>query len=661
MKPLIDVDAELCQDLATALKKEWLVPNGVRGYASSTITGANTRKHHGLLVASASPLLERFLLLSKLDETLIYNNRPYLLATNVHVGKVFPTGYQYLANFRLAPFPIFTFVVEDLEIEKRIFMPHGHSAVIVKYALLTKGVEAELRLSPLVAFRRVNDLRTETLDVDGNLIIEPEGFGIKPYASLPALWFHHNAGVVTPTLYWQKSFEYGREKEKGEDAVEDLLNPCELCYGLSSREEAFLEVSMERSNLGSVDAKEKAELQRVTQRIKSFGVLSSDVRTDALALSADSFTIHSGSGTAILAGYQWLGEEGRSALLSLPGLLLCSKRYEEAREVLLRYVSFLKHGRLPRLISEGGQHMDYQAADVALWLFIISEEYYRATHDLTTVANPLYPALDSILHSYAGQMVPGVQLDSDGLLLTGIGTSAPLTWMDAEAAGGAVTPRAGKCVEINALWFNAHKIAAHFASLLEDENAARLREKQASQILESFRRVFWNERRGYLNDVVAAAGEDASLRPNQIFAISLPYALLDGARAEQVLDAVSKLLVTLLGLRSLARNEPGYFARCEGNEENHMRARHRGCVHPWLIGPYIDALLRVKGESARACAAGFSLMQSFIDHLEDAGLGTVSEIFDGDAPHVPHGCISYALSVAEVVRAYCRLNALTRS
>jgi predicted glycogen debranching enzyme len=660
MRALIDIDAEQCQDLGTALKKEWLVANGIGGYASSTIVGANTRKYHGLLVAALKPPLQRLLLLSKIDESLFYQNRPHLLSTNVCVGRVFPTGYQYIVNFRLAPFPIFTYIVEDLEIEKRVFVLHGHNSVVIKYRLLTDGAEAELRLSPLVAFRHLHELRVEEANIDTSMRIEPGVCGLRPYAHLPELWFHHNAGVVTPTSFWHKDFEYQREEEAGAGAVEDLLNPFELCYRFSAKEEAFLGASLDQSSLGSIDALERGEIQRVARRVKSFGILSPDVRVDALAIAADSFVVRSSSGATILAGYPRLTEEGRCALVSFRGLLLSGKRYEEAREVLLRQTSLLKRGRLPRFLAEDSQHLDYDAADIALWLFIASEEYYRATADLATVANPLYPALASILRCYKEDMVPGVRVDADGLLATGTSAGPPLTWMDAQVGGVAVTPRMGKCVEVNALWYNAHKIAAHFAALLEDEENAERYEVRAAYILESFCRVFWNEKRGHLNDVVSAAGADASLRPNQIFAISLPFALLEGERAEQVFDAVGKSLLTQLGLRSLARGEPRYSARCEGDEESRKRALHHGCVYPWLIGAYIDALLRVRGTSARACAAGFSLLQAFVEHLEDAGLGSISELFDGDAPHIPSGCTSYAMSVAEVIRAYARLGSIRR-
>ena len=652
MKPeIIRFDQSVCSRLDLSLSREWLETNGLGGFASSTLIGLNTRRYHGLLTASTTPPTGRVLLLSKLEETVIIDDQRYELAANQYPGAIHPQGYQYLKEFRLDPFPIFTYRVAGLEIEKRVFMVDGENTTVTEYEVRpidgSSIPKCVLELRPLIAFRdyhsttHQNDALNPALDTKEGLV------SISAYSNLPPLFFAHNAQELETDGRWYLNLEYRMERERGLDFVEDLFQPFTLRFELNRRSAAAVIASTEPHNVTSVAVLRERERQRREALVDAAPVDQPLVRT--LTAAADQYIVERGSFKTIVAGYHWFTDWGRDTMVALPGLTLVTGRFSIARQILEAYSENVSQGMLPNRFPDSGETPEYNSADATLWFFEAIRAYLKYTGDETFVRERLYPQLKDIVDWHVRGTRYGIHVDADGLLACGE-PGVQLTWMDAKVGEYVVTPRTGKPVEIQALWFNALRIMEDLARRFADTSAATLFAELAAEASKAFNARFWNDVTGSLYDVVENGHADGSMRPNQIFAVSLPYTMLPPERASAVVKTVEEELLTPMGLRTLSRHDPRYRARYEGGVTERDTAYHLGTVWPWLMGPFITAYLKVNQRSEAARQQAEKWLAGFSEHVTAAGLGHICEIADGEYPHTPRGCIAQAWSVAEILR-----------
>ena len=643
---MINFDSEICQNYAEASSREWLETNGIGGYAASTISGANTRRYHALLVAATKPPLGRLVLLSKFEETVFIDGKKYELSVNQYPDKIYPEGYKYLENFRLAPFPVWTFEIEGIRIEKKIFMAYGENTIVVEFKVQSSKSEVELELKPLVAFRDYHALRRDAADFNGDYKAAENQISIQPNAEMPALFFAHNARSVEKTGEWYRDFQYAIERERGFDSSEDLFQPFNLKFDLN--ESAIVIVSTAPQTISDAQTLEEKEIERRAQLIKISG--ADDEFTEQLAVAADQFIVVRGAGKTIIAGYPWFSDWGRDTMIALNGLTLATNRAEIAKEILLEFSLFISEGMLPNRFPDAGEQPEYNTVDATLWYFEAVRAYAAKTGDYKFVRLNLYHKLvDIIVRHISGTRYKIKVDDTDGLLHAGE-SGEQLTWMDAKIGDFVVTPRTGKAVEIQALWYNALCAMADFAGMFGDWTDEKKYLELAQRAKENFNRIFWNETEQCLFDVIDGEEKDASVRPNQIFAVSLPHQILDGERARKVVAKVEAELLTPYGLRSLSPNDARYCPRYTGTPFERDSAYHQGTVWAWLIGGFIDAYRKVHANEANTEKRVAEILNDFKNHLHESGIGQISEIYDADAPHRSRGCFAQAWSVAEILR-----------
>ncbi len=650
---MIEFDPAICANLAEANRREWLETNGLGGFASSTITGLNTRRYHGLLIAATTPPAGRMALLSKLEETLIVGEKRFELSCNQYPGVVYPQGYNYLKRFRLDPFPVFTYEVEGAEIEKSLFMVHGENTTVIQYKLGGEpaGNQAcRLEIRPLISFRDYHWTTHENNAINREVKVVPGLASMTPYAGLPTLHLAHNATAIGTNGEWYRRFQYEVERERGLDYEEDLFNPCILFFDLDQEKSAVIIASTEIHRAASASTLLKQESARRKSLIQT-AKLQGELLTQ-LTRAADQFIAARGEHRTVIAGYHWFTDWGRDTMIALPGLTLTTGRLDLAKSILLEFSYYVDRGMLPNRFSDSGEAPEYNTVDATLWYFEAIRAYLEAANDEVFVRDDLYPVLLDIIGWHVKGTRYGIHVDNDGLLSAGT-PNTQLTWMDARHGNQCITPRYGKPVEIQALWYNALRIMEELAARFGDLDVRQRFEKMAAQAYESFNRLFWNEKAGCLYDVVGGSAPDASIRPNQIFAISLPYPVLELEKAHAVLDVVERELLTPYGPRTLSPADSRYRGRYEGGQRD--RAYHQGTVWPWLLGSFITAYLKVYGKSGDARNKVSEWIRNFEPHLRIAGLGQISEIFDGDAPHTPRGCIAQAWSVAELLRVAAQL------
>jgi len=649
---MITFDSKICTDYQEATGREWLETNGIGGFASSTVTGANTRRYHGLLTAATRPPLGRITMLSKFEETLFIGDVKYELSTNQFLNAIYPEGYKFLKNFRLAPFPIWTFEIEGVEIEKKVFMVHGSNMTVCRWSVVgvTKSSSVyqrpkiELELKPLLSFSDYHHLQHENSDFDLRYEALENLVAVKPYAEMPPIYFAHNARAIKNTNVWYRNFEYAIEKERGFDYAEDLFQPFSMSFDLS--ETAIVIVSTERQSFSDAEKFEASEIERRESLIELAG--AKDDFTNQLVLAADQFIVSRGKGKTIIAGYPWFSDWGRDTMIALNGLTLATNRSEIAKSILLEFSEHISEGMLPNRFPDAGDAAEYNTVDATLWYYEAIRAYVEKTGDDEFVRENLYEKLADIINWHLKGTCYQIKMDvADGLLYAGT-KDVQLTWMDAKIGDLVVTPRTGKAVEIQALWYNALRIMADFAGTFGDgENESKYLEL-ADKAKESFNRIFWNDAEACLFDVIDGETKDASVRPNQIFAASLPHAILtDPERARKVVEKVEAELLTAFGLRSLSPKDVNYRPIYTGNPFERDTAYHQGTVWAWLIGGFVDAYRRVFPENKTRVD---EILDGFKNHLNEAGCGQISEIFDAAAPHAPRGCPAQAWSVAEVLR-----------
>jgi len=651
---MIQFTKETCGDLEAALRREWLETNGLGGFASSTIVGLNTRRYHGLLVSATKPPVGRVVMLSKLEETFFIENEPFDLSANRYPAVVHPQGFRYLKQFRLDPFPVFTYEIEGIEIEKTVFMIHGENSTVVQYDLTKHNPSQRiqnlrLEVRPLIAFRDYHSTTHENVAINREIEQRPGLATIAPYQGLPSLHLAHSAVELRTTAEWYRNFEYDAERERGLDFSEDLFNPCLLRFDLKLRPYAAIIASTEWRDVTQASNLREAEITRRKSVVASSPADDPFVRD--LTVAADQYIVSRGDQKTVIAGYHWFSDWGRDTMIALPGLTLLTGKPQIARSILRTFAQYVDQGMLPNRFPDAGETPEYNTVDATLWFFEAARTYLAYTGDLEFVRNELYPVLVDIISWHMRGTRYGIKVDSSGLLASGE-QGVQLTWMDAKVGDWVVTPRRGKPVEIQALWYNALCIMEDLASRFADETGRQHYRTLATVASGSFNRLFWNEKAGCLYDVTNEAPPDPSIRPNQIFAVSLTHSMLSPERAKSVVQKVQKHLLTPYGLRSLAPTDPQYRGRYTGGPNERDGAYHQGTVWPWLMRPFITAYIKVNGGSDASRRQASDWLTSLKDHLRDGGLGQISEIFDGDPPQRPVGCVAQAWSVAEVLRAY---------
>ena len=626
---------------------EWLEANGVGGYASATVSGANTRRYHGLLVPATQPPVGRFVLLSKLDERVTADGRTYELSSNQYRGAIHPRGFEQLDSFERDLFPVFEYAFEGVRLRKTIAAIHGQNTTVIIYELLQGPVNVTLELRPFIAGRDYHSLTHANDAIRREGVFESEVFSLQPYQGVPPLFLQVPGGTFLASPDWYYDFEYAVEEERGLDACEDLFTPGAFTRSLAPGERLAVIASTDnpsgRDGAQLVDA-EALRRESVIRKASIPGPLGR-----ALSLAADQFIVRRGlERRTVIAGYHWFTDWGRDTMISLPGLCLVTGRFDDARQILLAFAESVSQGMLPNRFPYGGEEPEYNTADATLWFFVAAQEYLDYTHDEPFVRDALLPVLRDIIAWHERGTRHNIHEDSDGLLIAG-SAGDQLTWMDARVGDEVITPRHGKPVEINALWYNALMILAGFERQWGTEEVWRGLAVRVARVRLRFIELFWNEAAGCLYDVIDGDMRDASLRPNQLFAISLPHPLIEGAAAERVLAAIEAKLLTPVGLRTLSPDDSRFAPVCTGPSWQRDRAYHQGTVWPWLLGPYVAALARVRG--AEGVEQGQKLLAGLESHLDDVCVGSLPEIYDGAPPHAPRGCISQAWSVAEVLRA----------
>jgi predicted glycogen debranching enzyme len=648
---MIRFGQDICGNLEAAARREWLETNGLGGFSASTIIGLNTRRYHGLLVASLKPPVERFVLLSKLEETLLIDDQRFDLSANRYPGVVHPRGFSYLREFRLDPFPTFTYEVKGLHLVKSVFMVQAENTTVVQYELRNVPPGAttiQLEARPLIAFRDYHATTHENGSLDRTVATADGITSVRPYAGLPALHLGHNAVEVQNAADWYRNFEYDIERERGLDFHEDLFNPCVMRFDLMRQSEATLIASTERRQAQNAREYRLEEIQRRQAVASEAPVADDTVRT--LTLAADQFIVSRGKQKTVIAGYHWFSDWGRDTMISLPGLTLPLGRWEIARSILRTFARHTDQGMLPNRFPDAGEKPEYNTVDATLWFFEAIRAYLAYTGDEDFVRKELYQTLTEIILWHTKGTRYGIKVDAAGLLNAGE-PGVQLTWMDAKVGDWVVTPRRGKPVEIQALWYNALCIMADLAQRFNDVQGQKRYRTMAALAQWSFNKLFWHPEGAYLYDVVNGGPPDASLRPNQIFAVSLPYTMLALDRARRVVEVVQRHLLTPYGLRSLAPGDPNYRGRYLGGPAERDSAYHQGTVWPWLMGPFLTAYMKIHDYSAAARKQAEEWLQLLEQFLQGPGVGQLPEIFDGDAPQNPCGCAAQAWSVAELLRA----------
>ena len=647
----IRLDREQCIDFDRSSHLEWLETNGTGGFAMGTVSGANTRRYHGLLVASLRPPAERFVLLAKLDETVSIDGADLALGTNQYPGTIHPTGFRHLVGFRLDPFPTWTFEVGGVRLEKTVFLVQGEQTAVIQYR---STQSCALRVQPFLAFRDYHSLVKANASFNTNFRESQQPgarvLSIQPYPSLPELYLSYTEGSrpFEPNGAWHYNTEYLEELDRGLDFREDLYRIGTLHLQLAPDSPAWIVASLERERRIDGDAVKQLERSELIRRTVASAKTSIESR---LLAAADQFIVKRADGhPTVIAGYPWFTDWGRDTMIALPGLMLTRGLLAEAREVIRGFLQHINQGLIPNRFPDQGEQPEYNTVDATLWMFQAVHSYLQAGGDRRFLAEEFYPAARAIVRWHWKGTHHGIAIDErDGLLIAG-GEGTQLTWMDAKVEGRVVTPRHGKPVEVNALYYNALRLMAQWARSLEAPQDAAKYELEAATVKDSFEAKFWNEERQCLYDVLTPTGPDPRLRPNQLFAVSLPFQLLAPARRVAVVRAVEAALLTPVGLRTLARGDPGYVPHYGGGAVERDGAYHQGVVWPWLLGPFIRAYLRVFGNSVTNVGYCRGLLRGLEKHLEEACLGTVSEIFEPEAPHRPVGAPAQAWSVAELLQ-----------
>ncbi len=669
------------------IEREWLLTNGIGGFASSTITGGNSRRYHGLLVAALNPPVERHLILSQLHEVLCIDGSEYSLHS-FSTGGYVKKGFLNQHSFEQDPLPVFTYNVGGVMVEKTVTLVYGENTAVIMYRMRTGRSQVRMNISPLVNFRDYHGdssryhIRMQQKAGSDHTLINPYELGLDILIGCP--------GSKYEAAYdcWFEGMYYDVEQERGLQSYEDHYIPgtfnieagpgsdkcffvvCTILDRRSGTESTAISEGTVKAYLAGQDVDfdggdrysaliarymdhaygefaveaEKARINKLTEGCR-------DEFHRLLTRSVDHFIVYRRStrSRTILAGYPWFTDWGRDSMISLSGLTLATGRYADAADILSTFSKYIRYGLVPNMFPDEDGDPGYNTVDAALWFFEAVYRYVDKTGDIELVRSGLYDSMVQIYEAYCMGTLHDIHMEDDCLISAG-NADTQLTWMDAKADNTVFTPRHGKAVEINALWYNALKILEQISvKLCRESDKFKI---LADKVKSSFANVFWNEDGKYLYDVVNEGQKDDSVRPNQIFAVGLSFPVIDGSMAEYVVEKVWKELYTAYGLRSLSPRSEGYKGRCTGGRYERDSAYHQGTVWTWPMGYFITAFSRTFGKRPGFAEMPGEFLKPFMDHLQHACLGSISEIFDGDEPLTPRGCCAQAWSVAEVLRAY---------
>lgn len=670
--PTITFSKDALSRLGEVIVKEWLVTNGLGGYASSTVLGINTRKYHGLLVAAFHPPGDRTVCLSKLDEDVIVDNAVFRLGANEFHDNIYPQGYKFLKQFSISPFPTFIYILDGVEVAKTVFMPKNMNAVSAIYKMKnSNSFDAKVRIFPLLTCRyyhTVVDRKRNPLDFSlKSGVKEFEAIFQNPQATILC---RSTNGTFADKLNWLYQIQYHDEYLRGETSFDDCFQPgyfeLQVPAGVEKEFAVSVVVSPEshegRQLLGSVGSSIQEVKATFNGTINQDAELLDNFYRDHqkvpmsdwlnwILLAADSFMVQNEAGKkSVIAGYHWFEPWGRDTFISLPGLMLVTGKFIDAKNILQNFIKYCKDGLVPNFVSDRTGQPVFNTVDGTLWYVNAVLQYVKYTDDFAFVMDELWETLKSIIEFHQRGTLFDIRLDDDGLLIHG----SRLTWMDAVVEGNEITPRTGKAVEIQALWYNTLKTMQFMSNRFGEEDLTQKYAEMANQTRNSFNEKFWNQDMGCLYDVLEAKGADASLRPNQVFAVSLDYTMLEKEKSLKVVDVLNRELVTSYGLRTLAVSDPKFIGKCSGDRQSRDTAYHNGTIWPWLLGPYVTAYLKVNGYSAEAKRFALEnlILPLFTVGIHQGGLGTINEIYDCEPPNLPRGCIAQAWSVAEPLRAY---------
>ena len=631
--------------------RQWLTANGLGGFASATVVGANTSKYHGLLFASLKPPVERTLLLAKLEEEVELGGETYLLGCN-HTGTgIYPEGYNYLQSFELRPFPTYTYAFKNVILEKTVFMIREANITIVRYTAYSGSTApVRIRVTPLVNCRHYHHTIRKN-DWPFSQETEQRSVVIEAYPGAPKLQLYSDRAVYNRgSGYWFEGMFYVQEEDRGLEPWEDHFMPGIFEVEVSDGESFSIIASVagERAITNPLLEQVSAE-RRLAGIVEELGFHEEFV--NRLVLAADTFIVRRESTGArtVIAGYPWFTDWGRDTMIALPGLTLVTRRFAEAREILQTFAKYCADGLIPNMFPDQGGEPLYNTVDASLWFFHSVYKYLQYTGDHEFIKKEIYPVLREIIRNYRQGTAFNIGMDDDGLIYAGE-QGVQLTWMDAKVGDWVVTPRHGKPVEINALWYNALEVILRLAGEYRDNDVDF--DSLAARVRNSFVNRFWNPEKKCLYDVITGNSMDESIRPNQIFAVSLPFSPLDHGKQVHVVNTVWSELYVSYGLRSLSSADSEYRGKYQGDVIQRDSAYHRGTGWGWLAGPFITAFRKVHDYSPESKVIAERFIVPFKAHLREHGVGTISEVFDGDPPHHPRGCFSQAWSVAEVLRAY---------
>jgi predicted glycogen debranching enzyme len=658
------------------LTKEWLLANGRGSYTSSTVIGCNTRGYHGLLIGSLNPPVNRFMALSNCLEMLVADGKTTYLSTFEFNGKFFPEGYKHIRTFHKDIGAHFHYQLDTLRLTRSIYLARRQDVVFVVYDFSNVRQEVEFLIRPLAGLRDFHSLQKSW----ANLLYEQDSGGMfirhddpescRLYLNCP------DAQFISDPQWWF-NFVYRTDKERGQNFTEDLWSPGLFKCNITGTTQVIFMAELtdarmppgqnspariKNSNAGVFLDKTLKELNNHRRQTLADSTVQTVLQDETqqrgfeqLCLAADDFVVQRGKNNAwvtILAGYPWFADWGRDAFISIPGLLLATGRFEEAKSVLSTFAAWADDGMIPSRFDDYNASADFNSVDASLWYINACYEYLKASGDMKGFSRHLLPSIIWIIESYCQGTKFDIHADDDALITAG-NRQTQLTWMDARYDDVSFTPRHGKAVEVNALWYNCLCRTAEVCRLEDIKNGHNY-SSMAKIVKDSFCRLFWNEKRNYLNDCINPDGNtDESLRPNQLYAVCLEHSPLTVQQQKAVVDTVQRYLLTPYGLRTLNQSNPNYIGKYTGSQRHRDRAYHQGTVWPYLLGAFIESYLKVHQFSPDSKKFTSSLLEPLMKHLkEDGCLGSISEIFDGDAPHLPRGCFAQAWSVAEILRVY---------
>jgi predicted glycogen debranching enzyme len=651
---MMKLGRELCGNWETAVRREWLVTNGLGGYACGTVALANTRRYHAFLMASLAPPVERTLLVGKVDVTVEYLGHRYALTANEFAdGTVDPRGFVDIESFAVEDgIPVWRYALADALLEQRIYMAPGANVTYLTLELQRGSAAAGIELKPLVAYRELHahEQGGRPFSVDSR----PAGCTVRAAGGARPFHLGIDRGGFTAGNEWYWKFFHREEAARGLDALEDLFLPgvfrAEISVGTPLAFTASADPSVPPAPAKVASA--LLERSRISRAALPAGA---PAWIQTLATASDQFLVRRGDAVgsySIIAGFPWFADWGRDTMISLPGLATALGRFDIAAGILRTYARFVDRGMLPNRFPDRGTTPEYNTADATLWLFQALSDYLAAKRD-PELTRELFPVVKAIIRAHEEGTRYGIGVDpADGLLRAGE-RGIQLTWMDAKHGEEVFTPRVGKPVEINALWLNALHVAGRLADRVGEAEEKRRYDALLARATAGFRR-FWNPELRCLYDVIdvdGGSGTDAGLRPNQLFAVSLPYTALTADEMRAIVDCCARELLTSYGLRSLSPRDPRYIGRYRGGPRQRDAAYHQGTVWAWLLGPFARAHYRTHGDASLAQ----SFLTPFAEHLESDCLGSISEIFEGDAPHNACGCFAQAWSVAEILRSWIQL------